>query len=247
MRNLAAYQDDYEALPFEDVQSRYRKRKIAESLAAYGPRRLLEVGCGLDPIFNHYAQFDRCTVVEPAQRFFSAAIEQAGNRTEIRVVHDTLQGGRDVLSREAYDFILLSSILHEIEDAPGLLDVVRSLCDEDTIVHVNVPNALSFHRLLALSMGLVTSPYARSPTQVRMQQHHTFDLAQLEELVARNGFRVVGKGTFFVKPFTHGQMAELQRSGFLSDQMLDGLYELSDRFPENGSEIWMNLRVESPT
>jgi hypothetical protein len=59
--------------------------------------------------------------------------------------------------------------------------------------------------------------------------------------VTTHGFEVLAKGSFFIKPFTHAQMASLQETGFLSEKMLDGLYRLSDRFPANGSEIWMDL------
>lgn len=241
MRNLAAYQDSYEALPFEDVQARYRKRRICESLAARGARRMLEVGCGLDPLFNHYRAFDRCTVVEPAERFCANAQAQAQGRADVRVVHGTLEGSLRELAGGAYDFIVISSLLHEIADPAPLLDAAAALCEPDTIVHVNVPNAYSFHRRLAVAMGLIGDVHERSPVQVQMQQSHTFDLAGLRALVQSRGFRVVEEGTFFVKPFTHAQMAALQRSGFLTEPMLEGLYRLSAQFPEHGSEIFMNL------
>jgi len=247
VRNLATYQDEYEALPFEDVQSRFRKRKIGESLERYQPRALLEIGCGLDPIFNHYSGFEHCTVVEPAQRFVAAARRQASDRPEISVIASTLEDAYQTVSVRHYDFILASSLLHEIEEPGPILDIVRSLCNTSTIVHINVPNALSFHRLLAVAMGITPSAYARSATQMRMQQYQTFDTATLANLASRHGFSVVDKGTFFIKPFTHAQMAHLQASGLMTEQMLVGLYTLSEQFPEHGSEIWMNLRPSAPT
>lgn len=241
MRNLTAYQTEYETLPFEDVQARFRKRKILESLARSGARSVLEVGCGFDPMFNYYAVFERFTIVEPAERFADSAVRQASGRPGIRVVRSALEVSMPDLEPGAYDFIILSSLLHEVAEPGRLLDAARSLCGSATTVHVNVPNALSFHRLLAVEMGLIANPYVKSDTQVRMQQSHTFDLRRLETLVTSRGFRVIDKGSFFVKPFTHSQMAFLQEAGILTDAMLDGLYALSSRFPDNGSEIWMDL------
>ena len=57
------------------------------------------------------------------------------------------------------------------------------------------------------------------------------------------GFKVIEQGSFFVKLFTHAQMASLQASGVVTDAMLDGLYQLSKHFPEHGSEIYMNIQL----
>lgn len=241
MRDLEAYQQDYTALPFEDTQARYRKRKILETLSRLRPRLLLEVGCGLDPIFNHYRDFDACTVIEPVKAFAQNARVQAKGLPVI-VVPGMLEDEVDQLKASSYDFILLSSLLHEIADSRVLLATVAALCGPNTIVHVNVPNAASLHRLLAVAMGLIPSVYTPSITQQRMQQTHTFDIASLAQLVETNGFEVVEQGSFFIKPFTHAQMATLHSSGFISDAMLDGFYQLGEHFPGNGSEIFMNLR-----
>jgi 2-polyprenyl-3-methyl-5-hydroxy-6-metoxy-1,4-benzoquinol methylase len=243
MRDLDAYQRDYGELPFE--ASQVRKRKIIESLARHRPRSILEVGCGVEPIFDHYRSYERCTVVEPGDEFVRNARERAQGREGITIIHGSLEDHAAVLSANDYDFIVLSSLLHEVPDCKQLLDATASLCGRDTIVHVNVPNARSIHRLLALEMGLIHSIYERSHTQERMQQSRTFDSNSLAELVSQSEFEIVEQGTFFIKPLTHAQMASLQASGMLTERMLEGLYGLSRHFPENGSEIFMDLRLRT--
>ena len=243
MRNLETYQENYASLPFEASQARYRKRKIVESMAKYRARSILEIGCGFDPIFNHYAVFDQCTIVEPGDDFCQRAREQAQSRQAITIVHGRLEDNVDTLLTVPYDFIVLSSLLHEIRDSETLLDATARLCGPTTIVHINVPNARSFHRLLALEMGIVGDLFEKSATQQRMQQSHTFDVDSLATLVSQSGFQVVEQGSFFLKPFTHAQMASLQAAGLVTDLMLDGLYNLSKYFPDNGSEIFMNVRL----
>lgn len=245
MRNLDVYQENYASLPFEESQARYRKRKILDSLAKYQPRSILEIGCGFDPIFNHYADFDRCTIVEPGDDFFRRAREQARAHDAVTVIHGTLEDNVEPLLAARYDFILLSSLLHEIPDSKRLLDATARLCGPTTIVHINVPNARSFHRLLALEMGIIGNLFEPSQTQQRMQQSHTFDLESLAQLVSQSGFQVVEQGSFFIKPFTHAQMASLQAAGLMTDLMLDGLYKLSKHFPDNGSEIFMNVKLRT--
>lgn len=245
MRDLDAYQENYASLPFEASQARYRKRKIVESLIKYRARSILEVGCGFDPIFNHYAAFDHCTIVEPGNDFAHRARAQAQSRDGITVVHGTLEDNVDTLLAVRYDFVVLSSLLHEIRDSEKLLDATARLCGPTTIVHINVPNARSFHRLLALEMGIIGDLFEKSATQQRMQQSHTFDVDSLATLVLQSGFQVVEQGSFFLKPFTHAQMASLQAAGLVTDLMLDGLYNLSKYFPDNGSEIFMNVRLRA--
>jgi hypothetical protein len=45
----------------------------------------------------------------------------------------------------------------------------NALCSANTLVHVNVPNAKSMHRLLALEMGLIDTLYAPSELQKNIQ------------------------------------------------------------------------------
>ena len=245
MRDLDAYQREYGNLPFEDIQARYRKRRIIESIAKYRPRSILEVGCGFDPLFNHYRGYERFTVVEPGDEFVRNARECAQALQGITIVHGSLEDNVAILSATPYDFAVLSSLLHEIPDSKKLLDATARLCGPGTIVHVNVPNARSMHRLLAVEMGLIQSAYERSQTQRRMQQSQTFDTDSLTELVSQSGFEIVEQGTFFIKPFTHSQMASLQTSGMLTEAMLEGLYKLSKHLPDNGSEIFMDLKLRA--
>lgn len=242
-RDLAAYQDEYASLPFEEIQLRYRKRKIIESLTKYRPRSILEIGCGLDPLFMHYSEFDRFIVVEPADAFAQNARTLGAKCRGVSIVPGILEDNVELLSKDTYDFIVLSSLLHEVLNPALLLASTKQVCHAGTVVHVNVPNARSLHRLLALEMAIIDNIYEPSQTQQRMQQSHTFDIDSLGVLVAENGFRVVEHGTFFIKPFAHAQMAQLRDSGFVTDAMLDGLYSLSRHLPEHGSEIYMNLKV----
>jgi hypothetical protein len=156
-----------------------------------------------------------------------------------------LQDNIEVLGSRHYDLILMSSLLHEIPDCESLLCATALLSGPATIVHLNVPNAKSFHRVLALEMGLIDHLTEKSQTQQQMQQSHTFDLDRLEAMVNATGFKAIEKGSFFVKPFTHAQMALLQEVNVATNQMLDGLYSLSKYFPEYGSEIYMNIQLKN--
>jgi hypothetical protein len=76
-----------------------------------------------------------------------------------------------------------------------------------------------------------------------LQQQRTLCLDDLISLCEKSGFRVTDHGSYFIKPFTHSQMAELQTIGMLDDRMLDGLFRLERHLPGLGSEIYVHLEL----
>jgi hypothetical protein len=66
-------------------------------------------------------------------------------------------------------------------------------------------------------------------------------------MLAQTGFRVVDSGSYFVKPFTHAQMAAMLDTGIIDGSVLDGLDALARDLPGFGSEIYANAVLISPT
>lgn len=244
-RNIARYEKVYAESSFEPTQALMRKRVVLELLARWKPRRLLEIGCGTDPIFNHYRQADEVVVVEPGEDFAANAQQMAQQMHQVRVVEGFVEplAEHGVLGQKCFDCVLVSGLLHEVADPGRLLDVTRGLVAAGGRVHVNVPNARSLHRLLAFEMGLIDDIHEISERQKALQQHTTFDMRALKALCVSKGFVVTDEGSFFVKPFTHGQMYLLQELGILDEGMLNGLMRLEKHLPGMGSEIFVNLTV----
>jgi SAM-dependent methyltransferase len=241
-RDIESYSRSYRELPFEATQSAYRRRVVLQQVAEFRPASLLEVGCGLRPLFTDLAPAIRVAVVEPSAEFASNARELAAGREGLKVVESFLEQAPAQLHPGGFDFIVLSSLLHEVDEPQQLLQALRPQCHTSSVVHVNVPNAHSLHRLLAVEMGLIEDPFELSSTQKQMQQHSTFDLDSLAALLRQQGFEVQSNGSYFIKPFTHAQMQDLCDRGFLTEAHLEGLFRLSRRMPEFGSEIYINAR-----
>jgi SAM-dependent methyltransferase len=218
-RDIAAYEAAYESSDFEVVQAEMRKRIVVGLIERTGARRILEVGCGADAIFNHLSDFESCVVVEPGSRFADKARTDASGDPRVNIVHGLLEDVSDQLVSRAFDLILVSGLLHELSHPEDILRAVRPLCSALTVVHVNVPR------------------------QKRLQQAHTFDISGLRTLCEREGFTEIDSGSYFIKPFSHAQMAQLQSTGFLDERMLDGLFGLEKHLPGLGSEIFINMRA----
>jgi 2-polyprenyl-3-methyl-5-hydroxy-6-metoxy-1,4-benzoquinol methylase len=240
---ISEYEAAYSASSFEEIQARYRKKMLLGLLQEKLPKRLLEVGCGLDSIANHWQEFVQCTIVEPGKQFASQAQLSLVDVPGITIIEQFLEDSSSMLSGHKYDLILLSGLLHEVPDPLRILEQVKVYCHEKTIVHINVPNANSMHRLLAVEMGIIENVYQTSPLQQTLKQPRIFDLKQLSSLSKEAGFQVIQTGSYFVKPFTHQQMIGLINQGILTEKMLDGFWGLSKYYPDSGSEIFANLSL----
>ena len=73
MRDLDDYLIQYDNLPFEDVQVRYRRKRVLELLNELKPSNILEIGCGYKPLFSDYRNFKSFVVVEPIRSFYDNA------------------------------------------------------------------------------------------------------------------------------------------------------------------------------
>lgn len=120
-------------------------------------------------------------------------------------------------------------------------DIIK-ISDENTVIHINVPNAESFHRLLALKMKLITDEHDSSEMNVRLQQNTVFDMKMLKKLVLDCGLDVIDEGGYFIKPFTHGQMFTMLKDKIIDETVLNGLYEITPLMEEYAAEIYVNCK-----
>lgn len=236
------YLDDY---AFEAILVGYRQKVVLERLCRKGPRTVLEIGCGANLVCEKYHQqggtADRWLIVEPGDEFCArAAKSTAPNVTVIQgFVEDSPERIRSQLDAPP-DFILCSSVLHEVPDPQSLLAAVTGLMGPNTTLHVNVPNASSMHRRLAAAMGLITDLKSMSDRNKKLMQHRVYDRRFLAEQLASFPLVVEAEGGYFIKPFTHAQMSAVANA--IGVPVLDGLFELGRQLPELASEIYVEAR-----
>ncbi len=235
----AEYLDDF---GFEAVMVRYRRQLVLERLAHYRPQTIVELGCGADLQAKGYwdagGSWADWLIVEPSQIFADYA--RASPVPRLRVIQGFFEDVADQVS-DAVDLMVCSGLLHEVPDSDRLIDAMRRQMGPKTVLHVNVPNAQSIHRQLALAMNLIDDVKAMSPRNVSLQQPRVYDLPDLIAQLERNGLSITATGGHFVKPFTHQQMDSLASE--LGRKVMDGLYELGKRLPNLASEIFVEARI----
>jgi len=239
MRDITQYADTYAALPFEPVQASYRRKAVLAQINKYHPKSLIEVGCGQNPLFTDLPNDMEITVIEPSVDFANHAKTLAAGRN-VHIHQSFLEDDTD--TPRNVDMIIVSSLLHEVSDTGRFLRVLRSLCGWDTIVHLNVPNRKSVHRLLGTMLG-IKGP---SSTQKKLQQSGViYDFETLQKELNLNGFNVFDRGGYFMKPLTHAQMQKLMDDGLLTSPLLNLLDRMAVAMPNYASEIWVNMKRSS--
>lgn len=236
-RNNKKYFNDYNKLVFENVMIDLRRKEILSFLKKNKSKKILEIGCGNSSISNYYRSYDRFVIVEPS-KYFLKKNKFKKNNNKLKIYNCYLEDFNNP-ENESFDFIICSSVLHEVSDPKKFLRQIHDISSKKTIVYLNVPNALSLHRLLASKAGLIKSPFAKSITQKKMQQHKIYSIETLKKILNKYGFVVISKGTNFLKPFTHNQMQQIIKRKIINKQILIGMKKVVEFFPNYGAEINM--------
>lgn len=246
-RDLGKYSQNYESdYGFEAVVVAYRQRLLIERLKSLQPAVVVEVGCGSDMLYEAWLRAggtSECwVVVEPAERFAAKAAD--ANLPRLHVIQDYFEdAATEVLGTlpRRPDLIICSSLLHEVPDPDRLLLAARTVMDQQTRLHINVPNSESLHRRLAHAMGLISETKTLSERNRTLMQYRVYDEEGLRAQLAAAGLRVVDEGGYLLKPWSHEQMEKVWSE--LGAGVLDGLYLLGRDMPGLASEIWSESRL----
>ena len=248
-RDIEKYTQDYlsHSYDFETIMVSFRRKKVLEFLQTFKARRVLEIGCGQDSIMNYYKEFESFSIVEPSHTFAAQAREDCKDIHNVVVINDFVENRLDELREQKFDFIILSSLLHEVSNPRAFLQDIFSLCDSQTILHINVPNAHSFHLLWAYEGGIIETLGEVTKEARAFQRHTAFTLQSLVEFVSEvcsKRIDIVDKGSYFIKPFNHKKMSECIQQGIIDEALLQGLDKMTEYCPNLGAEIFVNCQVK---
>ena len=211
-RNIDSYTKTYlNDYDFESILVKYRRKKVLEILNKYKAKNILEIGCGIDSIVNYYDSFNIFTIVEPSKEFCKTClkettIEKHQNKSEnsknrdkdnkennkddnispiasIKLYNDFIENKIDILKNNKFDFIILSCLLHEVKEPISFLNTIIQLMNNNTILHINVPNSNSFHLLWAYESKMINRLGQLTDRAKKLQQNTTFNLSSLKRTI----------------------------------------------------------------
>ena len=246
MRDIADYTAKYNVKGFEDYQVKYRRRKVLEIIQENASDTILEIGCGSEPLFERInsSEYEKFVFVEPSKDFFENACNRIGSNTKVAGINDFFSCEIEEVKNNNWNIIVCSGLLHEVEKPGELLREIGRVCNKETIVHINVPNAKSLHRLIAYEAGLIDRVDDFSERNIEFQQHSVFSIDSLCSIAEECGFMILESGSYFPKPFTHDQMYRMIQTDIIDEKVLDGLFGLGKYLPEYGSEIYVNVKLK---
>lgn len=228
-------------MAFEEHLITARQDHCLEFLAACQPESVLEVGCGPALLVDRFdlagSGIAQWMVVEPS--FYADGIAQRmAGCDKIGLSRGYLEERINVLLQacpDGYDAVMLSGLLHETANPAAMLDAAFTLLRPGGDLFVSVPNAHSFHRLLAVELGLMQAPTDLSDRNVALGQPVVFHRETLEALVAASGFADCRFSGYMFKPFSNAQMGSVLET--IGSDVVEGLNRLGSRFPEQAAEI----------
>jgi 2-polyprenyl-3-methyl-5-hydroxy-6-metoxy-1,4-benzoquinol methylase len=106
-----------------------------------------------------------------------------------------------------FDSILAINILEHVDNQINFLKKIKSFLKKDSKVFIYVPNADSFHSLLAVEMGVIPEKYHLNQWQKDFVGHTIhYDMNLLSSHIKTSGLTIVDIGSIIFKPFSNPQM-----------------------------------------
>ena len=179
------------------------------------------------------AIFDDITCVEAS----SDALHEAKVKVDATFFHSTFEKV-DLPSR--YNNVILTHVLEHVDDPTGLLTKIRSdwLADGGRLF-LACPNANAPSRQIAVKMGLISHNTAVTPAEAAHGHRCTYTLDTLEREVVASGMRAIARSGVFFKALANFQWDQLMRTDIISEDYLEGCYQLGQHYPDLCSSIFL--------
>jgi 2-polyprenyl-3-methyl-5-hydroxy-6-metoxy-1,4-benzoquinol methylase len=197
---------------------------------------LLELGSSSGAFTARLAPyFDQVTCVEASDVALEAARRALGEA--VCFVHGTLE---DVSLGERFDNVVLTHVLEHVDDPVAIL---RRIGDEwlapDGRAFIACPNANAPSRQIAVRMGLVAHNHAVTPDEAAHGHRRTYSLDTLERDAVAAGLKVVHRSGVFFKALANAQFDRLLTTDIISQDYLEGCYELGQVYPDLCASIFL--------
>lgn len=220
------------AYGFDAIVRRYTMTALAPH---FRPGKALELGCYTGDVTELIASvYADVTVVEASSELVDIASRKLAGRA--RFVTATFE---TVSLDSRYDAIFFVHTLEHVDDAVLVLKRIRGWLTDTGRLFVVVPNAHAPSRQIAVHMGLVAHPEAVTDSERAHGHRRTYTLETLERDVRAAGLSPIDRGGVFFKALANYQFDKLIGGDVISQEYLDGCYELGKRYPDLCASIYV--------
>ncbi len=200
------------------------------------PGKLLELGSFKGEFTKRYLPyFDDVTCVEASDVAVQEAKKLHGDK--VKFVNSMFE---DADLPEKYENIVMTHVLEHVDDPVKVLKRVNDewLADGGKFF-LACPNANAPSRQIAVKMGLITHNAAVTPAEEAHGHHVTYSLDTLERDAKAAGLKVVHRSGVFFKALANFQWDKLLNTDIVSDEYLEGCYQLGQQYPDLCSTIYL--------
>jgi SAM-dependent methyltransferase len=139
-----------------------------------------------------------------------------------------------------YENIILTHVLEHLSDPVAILKRINDewLSDRGRFF-LTCPNANAPSRQIAVKMGLISHNSAVTPGEGEHGHRVTYSLDTLERDARAAGLKVVLRSGIFFKALANFQWDRLLQTDIVSDEYLEGCYQLGQQYPDLCSSIFL--------
>jgi SAM-dependent methyltransferase len=202
----------------------------------FRPGNFLELGSFQGNFTKRFIPyFNDITCVEASGDAIEFARPKVGEK--VKFIHGMFE---EVSLPTKYDNIVLTHVLEHITDPVSVLKRINEewLTDSGRFFLV-CPNANAPSRQIAVKMGLITHNCAVTLAEKEHGHQITYTLDTLERDVRLAGFKVVHRSGIFFKALANYQWDLLLNTDIISNEYLEGCYELGQHYPDLCSSIFL--------
>ncbi|MCA9139316.1 MAG: class I SAM-dependent methyltransferase [Planctomycetales bacterium] len=216
-----------------DVMHRFMMRSFEPF---FRPGKCLELGSYHGSFTKRLLDhFDDLTCVEASDHAIETMLKTTGNRvTPIHGLFET------VSLPDQYENIVLTHVLEHLDDPVMVLKRVNDewLAEHGRLMLV-CPNANAPSRQIAVKMGLISHNAAITDAERAHGHRITYSLDTLERDARRAGLKVVYRTGIFFKALANFQWDRLLQTDIISDEYLEGCYQLGHVYPDLCASIFL--------
>lgn len=137
-----------------------------------------------------------------------------------------------------FDTVVAAHVMEHLREPVCVLSKIKEWVSPDGVLLVLVPNAFSFHRLVAVKMGLLERPDQLNDLDIRLGHRRVYTKAHLVNHLESAGWEIHITGGVFFKVLANQQIEQ-----WFTEKMTDGFYELGKDFPDYAAEIYAVCRI----
>jgi len=179
--------------------------------------------------------FADITCVEASDEAVSIAKTAFGNK--VKFINSLFE---EAVIPGTYNNIILTHVLEHLDNPVGVLKKINDewLSNNGRLFLV-CPNANAPSRQIAVKMGLISHNSAITPAEAEHGHRITYSLDTLERDAKAAGLNVIYRSGIFFKALANFQWDKLLNTDIISEEYLQGCYQLGQVYPDLCSSIFL--------